>query len=404
VGWFPRALLLNVILAAVTHAVRPIVTYRGLALDVGPAELGLIAASFSILAIVAGLVAGRWINRWTEIPVLLVSLLAMAVLTVSIIGLGVSFATLLAMVALLGGAQTVAAVSLQALIANAGTAEGRDSRFSMQTIAASVGQLLGPAAAASILLIEGAGTTVTVGATDAALAATGALLAVGAAIAVSLVLVPPSEHARDHPVAPAVTTGRFPIERVLRTPTVARAMVVSMIVFAAIDTLVAYLPALAAAHGIGVDGVGLLLACRAGCALLARLALMPLLTRVPRGRLLMAATLLPAAGFALVPISPALPSLFVAMALIGVGLGIGAPLTMSWVAGRSSFELRATALGLLVSGNRVAQVALPAGSAVVASFAGLGAPFLATSAVLALASVVVSTTSFEGPMVAAAEP
>jgi MFS family permease len=153
----------------------------------------------------------------------------------------------------------------------------------------------------------------------------------------------------------------------------------------------------AAEHGIGVDDVGLLLAARAGAALGARLVMMPALKILGRGRLLLAATLLPAAGFAMLPFSAALPWLFLSMVLIGVGLGVGAPLTLSWVAGRATYQLRASALGLLLSANRLAQLAIPAASAALASSAGVGATFVGMGAVLAAAAAVVMVTEFEHP-------
>jgi hypothetical protein len=59
---------------------------------------------------------------------------------------------------------------------------------------------------------------------------------------------------------------------------------------------------------------------------------------------------------------------------------------MSWVAQTAPAGLRATALAVRITGNRLGQVAVPAAVGSVASSAGVGGVLLATSAVVALAA------------------
>ena len=74
--------------------------------------------------------------------------------------------------------------------------------------------------------------------------------------------------------------------------------------------------------------------------------------------------------------------LFVVMAVLGLGLGIGQPLTMSWLSAQAPAGQRGRALALRLAGNRVGQVVLPSAIGVVAAGLGAGGVFLASAVVL----------------------
>jgi hypothetical protein len=91
-----------------------------------------------------------------------------------------------------------------------------------------------------------------------------------------------------------------------------------------------------------------------------------------------------AAALAALPFVGAVPLVALLMAAAGAGLGIGQPLTMSWVASLAPSGARATALSVRLMGNRVGQVALPMVVGTVAAFAGAGGVLGATGVVIAL--------------------
>jgi MFS family permease len=66
------------------------------------------------------------------------------------------------------------------------------------------------------------------------------------------------------------------------------------------------------------------------------------------------------------------PAMVVVMATAGFGLGIGQPVTMSWVAALARPETRATALSVRLMGNRVGQMAVPVLAGLVAGATGAG--------------------------------
>jgi MFS family permease len=90
-------------------------------------------------------------------------------------------------------------------------------------------------------------------------------------------------------------------------------------------------------------------------------------------RLLLAGSMsVAAACLVAMPLVPWEVPMVVLMAVGGFGLGIGQPVTMSWVAVLASPGTRATALSVRLMGNRVGQMAVPVVAGLVAGSAGAG--------------------------------
>jgi MFS family permease len=178
-----------------------------------------------------------------------------------------------------------------------------------------------------------------------------------------------------------------------------QAMLASLAVLSTIDIVVAYLPVYGVANGIPVATVGLLLAARAAASMVSRGFMLPLRRLLGRRRLLLFSIVAPALMLVVLPlVGSATVPLFIVMALVGFGLGLGQPLTMSWVATRAPFDIRATAIGVRLSANRLGQVAVPATVGVVAGAAGLTAIFWSLAAMLAVTALVVTTAPFDAPV------
>jgi len=264
--------------------------------------------------------------------------------------------------AVLGLGQVLTTVGMQALIANSDTRH-RDSRFGAFTVVVSLGQLVGPAAAGFLTQHVGVPGLISIG-PDAALAGTSVFLAaglvglIGCALAIynrhqgsawrgDSVLNPPS----DVSMVRGVGT-------VLRQPNAPQAMFASIAVLTTTDLLLAYLPAYGVAAGLSATTVGLLLAARAGASMTSRLFLRPMTQAVGRGRLLILSTTLPALVLAPLTLLDSVPVLFVFMVVAGFRLGM--PLSLIWIAQTAPDNMRGTAVGVRLSGNRLGQVAIPA--------------------------------------------
>jgi MFS family permease len=165
-------------------------------------------------------------------------------------------------------------------------------------------------------------------------------------------------------------------------------------VLSSVNILIAYLPVYGEATGLSVEIVGLLLAVRAGASMVSRALIAPMRRFLGRRDLLVTCMVVPAVVLIVMSFTAAIPALLVAMVLAGFGLGLGQPLTLSWVAGQAPEDLRGTAVAARLGGNRVGQFVLPAAVGLVAGIAGVGAVFWALGLLLGAGAVFVRTGPF----------
>lgn len=372
--WFLGLLVVATLLQASTAVARPMASYRALDIGMEPSSLGLVAASFAIAPVVFALSIGRLIDRFGESRFLLG---AVAILGLSSAGLALidSAIGLLVLLGFLGLAQLVFVVANQTAVATRTATGSYDGRFGHLSFVASLGQLIGPAAAG---LIAADGTPE--GTSNALLF--GALLtAVALPLAVGVRRLDPG-----HAVAPSAADGPRPsILSILRMPGMGPAMLASMTVLSAMDILVVYLPALGEERGVTPATIGALLAVRAGASMASRLLLGRLIRWFGREPLMIVSLGIAAVAVVSLAVLP-LPLMFVAMAVAGWTLGVGQPMTMSWVAARATVGSRGTAMSLRLLGNRVGQVAIPLAAGGVAAIAG-------TPGVLATAGLTVAISA-----------
>jgi MFS family permease len=398
--WFPLLLLITVLLQTVVYAIRPMVSYKALAVGGSAFDIGIIASAFAVLSLFVAVPLGRWVDRWGETPFVLIGAGAVAAAALSLLWLE-SIPGLAASQALLGLGHIATVVGSQTLVANAGDPRSRDGRFGVFTVAVSLGQLAGPAAAG---LLAGAGTGVQGAASEQAVStgpvfvaatATGAIGVLAAAVLWWRARRRQRDRAESRSENGASMGAATALAHVLRIPSMPNAMLTSLTVLTTIDLIAAYLPAYGEANGLSAEMVGLLLAARAGASMASRLLMMPLIRLLQRRRLLILSTALPAVCLAAFPLLNATQLLFLAMVLIGFGLGLGQPITLAWVADRASADLRGTAIGVRLSGNRLGQAVLPAAVGVVAGAGGVAAVFICLAGLLGLSAAAVMAANFE---------
>jgi MFS family permease len=354
------------------------VSYRALDMDAGSAQLGLLAASFAVLPLLLAFLTGRAADRLGPGRLLLIGSVLLVAGSVAALLAG-GFVPLLLSSAALGFGQLLIMVGQQSTVAESSGETDRDRGFGSLTAAASLGQMLGPAVALSLAGYL-ATDSVPAGVVGLGIAAVLASLAVPLGV---------RHRARRRP-APAVqrpgTVHTFSV--LIRTDGMWRAMVTSGTVLAALDLLMAFLPAWAEERGISVATVGWLLALRAFVSLLSRLTVVRLIAWFTRRWTFVGSLLLGAAGLALLPFV-GVAGAVVVMCLLGVGLGLAQPLTLSWVSTLAAPEMRGAAIGLRITANRLAQTVLPPAIGVAVAGAGSSGVFLGSAAVLAAATTAV---------------
>lgn len=366
---------------------KPVVSYRVLALGGDEIDVGVITAASSLLPIFLAIPMGRWSDRG-RMPVLLISggvVLVAGPLGLAnantLLGVGLVNATYgFGLLALMIAGQAV-------VVALSGPGE-YDRNFGWFTAAASLGQMLGP-------LLGGWAMGATAGpmldgTTAAFLTSCG--VATGALLCYGLVVVVLRGSAAFAPSVPGTggekgDAGRGSALALLRNRQLAVAVCVSFSFISGIDLLIAYLPVFGEHAGLSPTVVGALLAIRAGLSFVTRLFLDALVRLAGRLVVIMVSATVAMATMLAIVISPNPIALGCLMVLLGLTLGLGQPLTMTWVVEQAPQRLRATALALRITGNRVAQTTAPALAGGLSSLIGIAGPFVLAAVLLGAAGV-----------------
>jgi len=371
------------ILQIVTFIVRPTISYRALEVGVAPQWLGVIAASFTVVPLGLAVVAGRITDRHGERLVLWVGAGLTVVAALGLLLARPSVGVLVVSSMLLGSGQLLSMIGEQSVVAaNAGPG-GFDRAFGRFTFATSIGQAAGPAL---VTLLAGSAT----------LPDTHTLLLAAAIAAGLLVAVTALMHGSDRSNTHA-SRGSASFVNALRVPGLGLAILASLAVIASVDLLVVYLPVLGTERQLAASTIGALLTLRALASMGSRFFLPYIVERSGRGRLLTVSIAAAALSVGCLALDLSVAVLFVVIFLVGLGLGFGQPLTMAWIAEASPAAVRATALSLRLTGNRLGQTLVPAGVGLFAAGSGTTGVFLATSGALAATALAAHAGSVPEP-------
>jgi MFS family permease len=346
---------------------RPVVSYKVIALGGNAAAVGLTTAVYATLPVAAALWLGRISDRRSSLAGLMVTGVLLLSAASALLALAPDLLWVGAASAVLGMGHLVFTIAGQSAIARYAPVDRLDAGFGWFTAAFSGGQLVGPLLAGLLLGhgLEPAGNG-RMAAINAAL-----LLAAGIAVAAApLVLArkPGGRRTAGRPGAAGPPARAESALQVLRRPGVAWNMAASLALLATVDILVAFLPLLGEERGVAPVLVGALLAVRACASIVSRLMLSRLLLRFSRYQLLVAS--LVGAGAALLFTPFFLDTFWIAALSLAVGgllLGLGQPLTMSLITQAVRPESRGAALALRLLGNRVGQVGLPLAAGLLAA-------------------------------------
>lgn len=330
--------------------VRLMAGYHALALGAGPAMLAFLTTVFAIPALAAAVPAGRWSDRWGGS---LISLVGASIGVVGTVGLIFSngMASLLACCAVIGLGNLGSMVGQQTFVAHQARKGGSDGNFGFLSATASAGQAIGPpvaTAAATFLVLDPSQPNTAWG-----FAVCAVLTAMGIPFYASMRRI-------EAPTMVAVSADRKAPQasQLTLARNVWQALVVSGLVLVTIDLLYTFMPLWGQERSVSATTVGWLLALRAGVSMISRLGLGRMVAAWGRMPLMVGATFLAALSLAALPLSNVLWA-GVAMAVLGIGLGIPQPLTMAWAVAVTDPRQHGAVLGLRLSGNRLALILVP---------------------------------------------
>ncbi len=361
---------------AVTAIMRVTTSYRILELGLPVVWLGIVSATYAILPVFIAVWLGRFIDRGHDALALWIGSALMMVACAGLWASGPSMVALLLSNALLGIGQLFAVISQQMLCVRCSRLHSRESVFGNYMVASAVGQGLGP------MVVGWSGG-------DATVPPTQFLFAVGFAASVialgCAVPIRPSRR-RGKPQGGKEIT---PVRQLLRTPGLAAVMVASVITVTAADLIVVYLPLLGAERSIDVGAIGGLLTARAAASMAARLIYVRLIAAFGRVPLMVASLVLGGVAFASIAIPMPIAALYAATSMTGFSIGIATTITITSVVALTAAGARGTANSLRVTGNRIAQAAMPFGASLVAAVTGAGGIFVIIAISLLASSVAV---------------
>ncbi len=383
------------------NLVRPVTTYKLLALGADAVTVGLVTAAYAVLPLVTAMWLGRTTDRVRELRRMVV----VGAVVLALGALALDFAATAALVALasavLGMGHLLFTIAGQAAIARHSPDDQLDKGFGWFTAAFSAGQLAGPLLAGLLL---GTGSAV---ASPERLADIRTALWLGAGL--SLLAVPvllvrartPRRRPRDDDAGAASTAAagqrpaageagtvpaplpRASMLRILRVPGVPSHMLAALSLLAMLDILTAFLPLVGERAGVPPAWIGALLAVRGGASILSRVFLPRLAHRFSRRSLLLVSLYGSGIALALPPLVITVPWLAAVLLFAGgFCLGLGQPLTMTLISTSVPASWRGSALAVRLVGNRVGQVAMPLLAGLVAAPLGPAGAIWSTCAVL----------------------
>jgi MFS family permease len=383
-----RIVVLTALFQTAVYAIRPMVSYRALDLGADAFQLGVVTGGFALLSLLAAVPIGRRVDRAGEPGMILAGGVLLAVSCLVLL-FARSLVLLTVSQTLIGTAQVMSVVGCQTAVANLSGAR-KESAFAWFTTAAAIGQLAGPAGAGALATWRGGASEGSAG-TQAVFV--GALVVALVAILAALSLLrmrPPHGHRPMHESRPAPPTTLS----ILRIRSVPEAVLVGLTVLTATEVLIAYLPAYGQEHGLSVGEVSLLLTVRGAASLASRIGMPQLLGVFGRRSVLIVGTAAPAAMLLLCPFVDDVRVLAAFMVVVGLGLGLGQPITLSWLASVVPPAGRGAAIGLRLSANRLGQLLVPVGAGVVAGSAGIASIFATMACLLGVSAAAAGRAEF----------
>ena len=351
-------------------------SYRVLELELPIIWLGVISATFALLPIFLAVSVGRFIDRGHDARA---AHIGSSLMLVAIIGLrffAPSPLLILAFTALFGVSHLFLMASQQMLCVRAAGDHSRDSVFGNFRMVTGIGQGTGPFVVGWI----GGNTRIP----DTTL-----LFSIGVGVGIlalccALMLRPAKTGAIHHHQNADMTVGKL-----LRIQGFVVVLIASVITMSAQDLVVVYLPLLGAERGIGVGDVGMMLTIRSIAAVVSRIGYAQLVSFVGRVPLTFGSMALSGLAFCALAMPAPILVLHIACAVLGVGLGLATTLSLTSVVELAPVAVRATALSLRITGNRIGQASMPFLGSVLASATGAAGVLFVTGVSLAASGLAV---------------
>ena len=369
-------LLSSFLVQTVTSLVRVTISYRAVELGLSLVWLGLIAATFAIFPILIAVRVGRFIDRGYDTRTAWIGALIFA-LSMTGFALWPTPGGLLLFSTVMGFGHIMLMASHQMICVRAAGPKSLEAVFGNFMVVTAIGQGFGP------YVVGWMGGSAAIPPTQPLFViATGFAVT---ALAFTLMMKPARMASASKDESDVV-----PISQILRIPGLVAVITAGVVMVAASDTVVVYIPLLGAERNIDVHDVGLLLTVRAAASMVARLFYARMVAAFGRWPLMIAGTFVCGLGYAAIAAPIPLWAMHVAIAAMGFSFGLATTLSITIVVDMTTVSARGTTNSLRIMSNRAGQFVLPFGAGLVAAVAGLSGLFgLLAIAIAAAATAMV---------------
>ena len=345
---------------------RLLMSLYAIELGASAAAIGLLIALYGLgpllLSVQAGKIADRVGSYW---PIMLGSAgLALGLsMPYAFAGLKVLYAAAL----IVGIALVFLNIALQHLVASLGEAEERTRNVSLQSLAISLGAFLGPLLVG--VSIDHQGHVLT-------------FLYLASTVAVSCLgwmacrrVIP---HSQKSPT-PGAESSVFDM---LGQPRLRTVIVTSALVVAGVDLYSFYMPIYGHSIGLSATMIGVVLGAHAGATFVVRTLLPLLVRRWGEDPVMTTSMFIAGATFLLFPFVEEVAFLLLLSFILGLGLGVGQPLSVIMTYNRAPAGRTGEALGLRFTLVNLTHMVIPITFGSIGSALGLISVFLANSALM----------------------
>ncbi len=342
-------------------------TLYALELGAGPFDVGLLLATYALFPLLLAVYAGKVSDRYgVRIPMAA----GMAGMTLGVF-LPFAWPTLPALyvaAAVTGAGFIFVQVSMQALTGALGTGEARTHNFNLYSLAIATADFVGPVLAG--FLIDHRGHV----ATYLYLSLLNLLALVG--LLVLLRRVPAASKPADR--------RQQRMKDLLQSAELRRIFVTGAVVIGGLDLFQLYFPLYGHSVGLSASAIGMVLGAFAAAAFVVR-AMIPRLVRQFGEEVTLTYSLfLAAATCVLIPFFSSAVLLGAIAFVLGLGLGLGQPLSVMLTYNHSPAGRAGEALGLRIAINNSIHVVVPPVFGAIGTVLGLASVFWGNSALLAL--------------------
>ena len=342
-------------------------TLFALELGAGPLDTGLLLAVYGLFPLLLAIHIGKIGDRHgVRLPVVAGTIVS--ALGILLPWLWPVYPMLFLSAAVSGAGFIMVQVSMQSLIGSFGSGTARTRNLNLYALIVSVSDLLGPVLAGFSIDQFGHVRTYL-------------HLAVPAVAAVG-VLVFLAHRLPHHATGGADRRGQRMMD-LFRSRNLRRMLVTSALVMGGLDLFQLYLPLHGHSVGLPASAIGLIMGAFAAASFVTRALLPVLVHRVGEQQALGCSMILSASTFFLIPMFESAVVLGVVCFVLGLGMGLGQPLTVILAYNYSPPGRHGESLGLRIAINNSMHVTVPAIFGAVGSLLGLAPVFWASSAMLA---------------------